>query len=240
MGSLGGIQSVLPIIRSLLSGTIESAWTSSEPTNLDDMRQRCLLCATVPDILLLFASLVRDNYQNAREMLRCGAIDLLEQSLQTNKQLGVEKRNILPAPSVVASIGVFPSLSAYFVNALLELRSTSSHYVALETKVFSRLVFNLPLWFGGPFQGSAIFSDLLPYLSMVSKQNPQKIRDCVGTKGIVKVIIEFIEVHVSLERAKPFKCVHSSTHSVWKILHRTRKVKCQSPCLTETFENSTT
>lgn len=90
-----------------------------------------------------------------------------------------------------------PSLSAYLVSSLLELRSSCSHYVGLETKVFSRLVFNIPLWFGSTNLGTALYVELLPLLSGVVSKNPEKVRDCVGVKGIFTVLIEFGESEVS-------------------------------------------
>ena len=196
LGSIGGVQSVLPIIRLLLDGTVEDAW-SKEPVDDQDTLRRCLLCSSVPDALLLFSSLVRDHNENAREMLRCGAIDMFEHSLQSNKQCGREKTGRIPSSSLVSSTNIFPSLGSYLVSALLELRSTCSHYVGLETKVFSKLLYNLPLWFGAPCKGGALYSMLLPFLSSVAKQYPEKVRDCVGVKGIIKVIIDLVESEVS-------------------------------------------
>jgi hypothetical protein len=195
VGSLGGIQVVLPILRSLFSGKVEDSW--SDGGDERSTLQRCLLCSAVPDSVLLLSALVRDHNENAREMLRCGAIDLLEQVLQSNKQYGIEKPHRFPAPSLVSSACIFPSLSYCLVSALLELRSTCSHYVGLETKVFSKLLFNLPLWLGGPCRGIALLPEILPFLSSVARQYPDKIRDCVGVKGILKVIVDLVEVDVS-------------------------------------------
>ncbi len=199
ISSLGGVQSVLPILWCLFSGNVENGWLS-QPNDDNAMLQRCLMCSAVPDALLLLSSLVKSHNENAREMLRCGAIDLLEQALQSNKHLGLDRGYCTPAPSLVGSACMFPTLSARLVSAILEFRSTCSHYIGLETKVFSRLVFNPPLWLDGPCQGIAMFSDYLPSLSIISRRFPEKIRACVGVKGLVKVIIDLIEVNVSIAR----------------------------------------
>jgi hypothetical protein len=97
-----------------------------------------------------------------------------------------------------SAISIFPSLSRTLVDAVLELQATCSHYIGLETKVFTKLIFNLPLWLGESPVGVSIFSDLLPFLSSTAMHFPQKVRDCVGVGGIVKVIIDLVETEVSL------------------------------------------
>jgi len=38
---------------------------------------------------------------------------------------------------------------------------------------------------------------MIPCMSSMSKQSPEKIRDCVGIDGIVKVIVDLVETEVS-------------------------------------------
>ena len=43
-----------------------------------------------------------------------------------------------------------------------------------------------------------MYLNLVPVLSSISKQFPQKVRDSVGVSGIVKVIVDLVEAEVSL------------------------------------------
>jgi hypothetical protein len=57
--------------------------------------------------------------------------------------------------------------------------------VGLETKVFSRLLFNIPLWFST--SEAALHLALLPALSFITKSNPEKVRECVVAKEMIRV-----------------------------------------------------
>jgi hypothetical protein len=199
ISSIGGVQALLPIFRSLLSGDLEKKWTisegSKEKAEATQMLERTILCSCIPDLFLLLASFVRDNNENAREMLRCGGVDIIEQLLHANKKLGWANPR-LPAGSLVAAACTFPSLASLLVKSLLEVRSACSHYVGLETKVFSQLLFNLPLWFGGLGPGVSLYPALIPALSSVTKNNPEKVRDCVGIKDMIRIMKELVEFQV--------------------------------------------
>jgi hypothetical protein len=90
-------------------------------------------------------------------------------------------------------------LAAHLAAALLKLRAGSSHYGGLETKIFSRLFFNISLWLGGPSQapGLGLLLTMLPLLSTLTRMNADKVRDCVGVKGMVYAIREFSAVDTS-------------------------------------------
>ena len=86
-----------------------------------------------------------------------------------------------------------PGLASLLLESLLSLRFACSHYVGLETKVFSRLLFNIPLWLGNFQQipGIGLHVTLLPLLSSLTKLNPEKVRDCVGTIDMVHLLQEY-------------------------------------------------
>ena len=195
ISSIGGVQALLPVFRSLLSGDIEKKWLSSAERNNQQLFENAILCSSVPDLLFLLASFVRDHNENAREMLRCGGIDIVEQFLHSNKNLG-KGRSCSPASSLVAVLSTFPRLSTLLVDSMLELRSACSHYVGLETKVFSRLLFNLPLWFGRLGSYVSLYTTLFPVLSSITRNNPEKVRDCVGIKDMTQLAKELIELEV--------------------------------------------
>ena len=198
LGSVGGVQALLPMFRALLAPEVTGSQAYVSLEKRDNVLQQCLLCWAVPDVVLLLSSIVQDHGENAREMLRCGAIDLLEQILWANKQSRIPYSDDEGVVfSVFSALSIFPSLSRVLVDAILELRTICLRYIGLETKVFAKLVFNLPLWFGESLVGVSMLSNLLPSLSSISKQFPQKVRDCVGVNGIVKVIVDLVEAEVS-------------------------------------------
>ena len=201
ISSIGGVQALLPVFRSLLSGEVEKWWSRSE----NQLREQCffdntILCSIVPDLFSMLASFVRDHNENAREMLRCGGIDIVEQLLVSNNNVGADNTGVglahYPVGSLTRSLSIFPGLANKLVDSLLELRSACTHYVGLETRVFSRLLFNLPLWLGGNPLGISLYRALLPVLSAVTRSNPEKVRDCIGTKDVTLLIGELIEAKV--------------------------------------------
>lgn len=203
IGSIGGVQALLPVFRSLLSGNIEHEWESSpieEITEISMLLPRAVLCSIVPDLLLLLAAFIRDHHENAREMLRCGGIDIVEQLLQKNRKAGKGK-TYLPANSLISSTAIFPRLSRLLVKSVLELHYSCSHYVGLETKVFSIVLYNTSLWFGGSDPGISLYATLLPILSSTTTKNPEKVRDCVGVRDMMSCIKKLIEVEVCISHA---------------------------------------
>eukprot|EP00980_Cylindrotheca_fusiformis_P005609 scaffold1184_cov132-Cylindrotheca_fusiformis.AAC.30 len=197
IGSIGGVQALLPVFRSLLAGNVEREWETpqtEEDACVSEALRRAVLCSVVPDLHLLLAAFIRDHHKNAREMLRCGGIDIFEQLLHKNKKAGKGK-TLFPANSLVSSTTIFPSLSRLLVKSILELHSSSSHYVGLETKIFSRVLYSMPLWFGGGSElGISLYANLLPLLSSTNSKNPEKVRDCVGVKDMLNCAKDLIEV----------------------------------------------
>lgn len=104
--------------------------------------QRCIASSleeAMSDLFLLLKSFVQDNDDKSRELLRCGGVDVIEQLIKSDRK-GPLFRAIQSQSWLAQSL----------VHSLLELRSACSHYVGLETKVFSRLLFNIPLWLAQP------------------------------------------------------------------------------------------
>ena len=200
IGSLGGIQALLPIYRSLLDGSVEKNWPAIESAEIQKQSSSLfdgiVLCSIVPSLLSMLSSFVRNHSENAREMLRCGGIDIVEQLLRTNKNLGSTPKRF-PADSLMASLSIFPALASCAIDSLLELRAACSHYIGLESKVFSRVLFNTPLWFGGHKKGIFLYLSLLPVLSSITSSNPEKVRDCVGINDLVQLAKELVEFQVS-------------------------------------------
>ena len=186
IGSIGGIQSLLPIFESLLSQkSLETA-------------ERKEIYSLVPDLLILLSSFVRGNFQNARELLRCGGIDILEKLLLENKIRSMNTSNPKKY-TIIRSLFTLPTLSKFLVQTLMDFRSSCSHYPALEQKVFSALVFNVPLWFErqGLEHGVSLYRFLLPTLTYIVNDGPAKVRDCVGATSMISYAANIVEMRVS-------------------------------------------
>ena len=205
IGSIGGIQAVIPLFRSLLVGSgavgggtsdsIERGSTrvssrsekGAMTTKAHDGDDTDISCVALPLLLMMLKSFVQDHNENARELLRCGGIDVIEQLIYSyRKSFGLK---------VYREISKRTDLSQFLVQSLLELRAGCAHYVGLETKVFSRLLFNIPLWLGGggASTGVGLQRVLLPVLSCMSKSNPDKVRDCVGVRDMVHALKEYAD-----------------------------------------------
>jgi Domain of unknown function (DUF4704) len=157
IGSLGGVQALVLLFRSLLeddSGSVNG----------------------LSYLLSQLSSFVRNHDDNARELLRCGGVDVIEHVI------------FKAGSKLLKPIHTRRNPACTLVSALVRLRSACGHYMGLETKVFSRLVVNLPLWLGTIY-GDELQSQLLPILSTMTKSNPDKVRDCVGVREIVQVLL---------------------------------------------------
>jgi hypothetical protein len=204
ISSIGGVQALIPLFQTLLCGDIERTWFDTEdeenaefPESYDSSGtfSRDGLWSMIPDLLFLMASFVRDHGENARELLRCGGVDVIESFILASKKAALSK----PRPetnSVFGPLTAFPALSRLLVESLLRLLSACSHYIGLETKMFSRLFFNIPLWFSGVNQvlGVSLDVTLLPVLSATARGNPGKVLDCVGVKDMVFLLKEYVSV----------------------------------------------
>lgn len=181
ISSLGGVQALIPLFRSLI------AISASTDMSAGDKKEVPL--PVLSHLFELMASFIQDHSENARELLRCGGIDIIEQLLVATKKVTCSRPRYT---SLFVALSLSASLADQLVNSLLLLRSACSHYVGLETKVFSRLLFNLNLWFGGlpSTCGGALHLRLLPVLGSLAQMNPEKVRDCIGVREMVQTIKE--------------------------------------------------
>ena len=201
IGSIGGIQALLPLFQTILCGDVEKTWRDGKVKSKSDYDDdgtfsKEVLCVVIPDLLNLIASFVQDHGENARELLRCGGIDVIENCILTSRKIALSNSLCKDDEfSLFRPLTAFPNLTLTLVESLLRLRSACSHYVGLETKVFSRLLFNTPLWFSGVNSKLCVCLDLtlLPVLSALARANPDKVRDCVGIKDAVFLIKSYVD-----------------------------------------------
>jgi hypothetical protein len=203
ISSTGGVQSLVPLIRSFLSGDIERTWANTVEDAYSAAVQvvpRDAVFSAIPDLIRVLNAFVQDHNDNARELLRCGGIDVVEQLLFNCKKAAFGKGN---QASIFGALNTYSGLALDLVDALLELRAACSHYVGLETKIYSRMLFNIPLWLGGFNQipGASLHTVLLPILSSLTRTNPEKVRDCVGVKEMVNALKEYNTGGMGLSKA---------------------------------------
>jgi len=75
----------------------------------------------------------------------------------------------------------------------MDLRAAVTSHPALESLVFSHLLFNIPLWLSPfspppsphPLPGVALHAALLPILSALCQQEPKKVHDSVTTERLM-------------------------------------------------------
>ena len=213
IGNIGGVSSLLPLFKTMLSGDVERRWIAEDNYSKEtvhpssDVDEEDCRSLVIPTLLSLLSAFIRDHEDNAREMLRCGGIEIVEQCLLQNKaegDTGKTKQSARRIFSVTSSVRTSTSISKEVVDAISELRLAASHNLSLETKIFSRLLFNAPLWLGGisDSPGVALHAALLPCLSTLARSLPNKVRECVGIKEIVELVKEYTSVS-SINVSKP-------------------------------------
>jgi hypothetical protein len=82
-------------------------------------------------------------------------------------------------------------LSRYLIRCLIDLFSAASRNTGLEAKIFSRLIVNIQLWFGGgasELLGVPLLMEVFSFLSCVTKHHPNRMRDSVDVKDMIKFI----------------------------------------------------
>ena len=144
-----------------------------------------------PNIMFLVSSFIREHTMNGRELYRCGGIHVMHKIFHECKQ-----RQLECSSGAYYGMGASSVVGKYNVSALLDLWHSSRQVFGLEITVFSQLLFNTHLLFGGvsTCDGLYLHTYLLPVLSYITRQNPEKVRDCVGTSACFDCIREYSRV----------------------------------------------
>lgn len=185
--SLGGVQAFLPVFRSFLSLNGEHELLESE--TLESIHNQPIASA-IPALLDLISAFVRDDANNAKEFFRSGAVDVIVDLLGVSKKLAAMKRM---KPTFFGAVCSNTQLSVRLVESLLRFESSSSIYPALETKIFSRLVFNPSLWFDQRIENSSLMTVYLPVLSSLARQCPERVRDCIRIRDLVQLLVHLTQ-----------------------------------------------
>jgi Domain of unknown function (DUF4704) len=189
ISSIGGVQCLLPIFDTFLSGNIERKLSLQSNCKAEIVEQH-VTALVVPTLFSMLSAFIRNHDQNAREMMRSGGIDIIEQQLSRN----IESTH--GSQSVVIQSTTTPWFAKVLLDSLLEMRMSCEHYPLLENAMFERLLFNLRLWFGiAPDSiGIPLFPAVLSVLSSITKLSPQKVRDHVGIWPFLEILPLFTDV----------------------------------------------
>ncbi|KAL7452019.1 hypothetical protein ACHAWC_003770, partial [Mediolabrus comicus] len=181
LGSLGGVQRLIPLF-----WTTNTESLSKSAAGINEYYEYMI----IHSLISLLASFIRDHDINCRELFRCGGVNVVEKFLNDCKKEHDKSKH----GNYV--VGITPHVAKCNVSALLDLWQASRPVFALEAIVFSRLVFNLPLLLGGVSKcsGVSFHSVLLPVLSELAAQSPEKVRDCVGTRELFELVTEYSNI----------------------------------------------
>jgi hypothetical protein len=173
--SLGGVQTVLPIMKSFVSLNSE--------LGVDGGTLACIL----PSLFEMMYAFINDDSDNARELLRCGGIDIIADLLTTSKKVVTTKVFNDSTNSLYGSVCSDVKASTHLVQSLVRLQSCCTNNFALEAKILSRLIFNVSLWLDGSslMDASGLHKIILPVLSQITRSSPETVRDCVKIKDLV-------------------------------------------------------
>ena len=180
--SLGGMSRLLPLFGMLQHLVSEEDRKTSTSKGIVNDHTNLI----IPSLIFLVASFIREHESNACELYRCGGINVIEKLLYDSKKQDIDE-------GACYRLGVSPIIAQYNASALLDLWQASRLNFALETTVFSRLIFNVPLLLGGLAKSSGIsFHCLyLPILSEIAMMNGDKVRDCVETGELFDLVAEY-------------------------------------------------
>ena len=175
IASIGGVQALIPLFRSL-SGEAVIEKEGEEPLPV------------LPGLFRILAAFLRGHERNAREFLRCGGVDVLEQILFVNKKNSVKTKNSF------YYVSRYHQLAQSLIDSLMDFCSSCSHYPALESKIYSRILFNTNIWIADlkGLPGVSLLVLYLPMMSSVATRNPDKVRDLVGMERFLALLVEFL------------------------------------------------
>ena len=186
--SLGGISRLLPLF-----GILQEQLALSDNGENEEGRRSVSRGITneypsmiIPSLVFLISSFIREHEANSCELYRCGGINVIEKLLNDNKRQDLEE-------GTTYRLGMSPTIAEYNASALLDLWQASRLNFALETTIFSRLVFNVPLLLGGlsKAKGISFHCLYLPILSEITMMNGDKVRDCIETGELFDLVNEY-------------------------------------------------
>jgi len=211
ISSIGGVQSLLSLFESFLApnfNVVDYKKGSVSQSPLLKVKKEIKFKThryeseywILPYLIGLLASFIRNDSNNTEDLLRCGGIEVLEQYFFLNKSmsLGIE-HDIVPIKEnelLMQRTSESCVAASKLVQSLEDLRQAASLNEDLYRQIFSKLIFNVPLWLGGTVKtfGKALFTVFLPYLSALSLDLPNEVQECIDVRDLFVLVNELIEV----------------------------------------------
>ncbi len=217
ISSIGGIQSLLIVFRSLiLPETAPSAGEiKTENKDFDS-------AVSIPFAISLLAAFLRDKDVNGREWIRCGGTEIVEYFLLQSKERYASSWSCNSHQrDLWVNLNAFRQhhhFAEELVSALLDLSEACSYNAYLHLKVSSQLVFNVDLWLGGlgKVPGTALHSVLLPALSSITKSDPEQASCAIRTSLMINLVREY--TILPKETKKNGDCRSSGRKSFSKVM----------------------
>jgi hypothetical protein len=199
ISSIGGIQCLLPIFRSLIIPE-----TAPRTNAVNNESKEFETGAVIPLAFSLLAAFLRDKDINGREWIRCGGTEILEYFLLQSKERYASSWSNSHQRDLWVNINAFRRhhhFAEELVSILLDLTEACSYNTYLESKVSSRLIFNVDLWLGGlgKIPGTALHAVLLPALSSITKADPEEASCSIRTGLMMNLVREYTIVPKKLE-----------------------------------------
>ena len=191
ISSIGGVQCLLPVLKSLICPETDTNMSLGKRDS--EMSQ---IGSAVPLAFSLLAAFLRDKDNNGREWLRCGGTEILEFLLLQSKKRYSDRSSGHQRQEFWIQINAFRRhrrIAEDLVSILLDLKEACSYNKLLESKIYSRLIFNVDLWFGGlsDAPGIALHSVLFPTLSSLAKADPEEALQSIRTGLMMNLIREY-------------------------------------------------
>ncbi len=182
--SLGGVQMLLQVLKTFISVNGELGIYGNNKCRPMDGGNLAMI---LPCLFEMICAFINDNSDNARELLRCGGIDIIADLLTSSKKVVTGKIVITSKDSIFGSVCSDIEASTHLVQSLVRLQSCCTNNFALEAKILSRLMFNMSLWLEGStlMDASGLHTVILPVLSQITRAFPETVRDCVRIKDLV-------------------------------------------------------
>ena len=201
ISSVGGIQCLFPVFKSLIFPDIASM-TSVEKS---DSEVSCIGVA-IPFAFSLLAAFLRENDNNGREYLRCGGTEMLEHFIFQSKKMYAGATQRLDFWIHINAFRRFHRFAEELVSILLDLKDACSYSASLESKISSRLIFNVDLWFGGlgNVPGTALHRVLFPTLSALAKADPDETSRSIRSGLMMNLIRELTILPIACDNTGCF------------------------------------
>jgi hypothetical protein len=206
--SIGGVQSLLPLMKSMIIPSI-SAKILIDDWDIFSSQKIVSLC------FYLLSSFLRDSDINGREFLRCGGTDIVSDFIHESKLRYADAISGGKLSDRLTFINAFRwnhYAAEDLTSSLMTLDKACLSNPILRVKILSRIICNVELWFGGlnDIPGVAFHALFLPTLSVLAKIESHLLTDIIRVSSFINFIRE-LTIISSNEDGVDNHCFHEIT-----------------------------